>query len=197
MHIPRLAILTTTLLAAAASLAPPASAEQLENDHFTFVDSHIEQEEHGLDFCGGTIEFPVLWQGEGKVFVHAVRRGDGLVYFADKFHAVESYTNTLNGKSLTFDTTSRGGDQKVVDNGDGTLTITFKSTGRTFVYGPDGERLFVDAGQFLGQFVVDHGGTPGDPDDDEFLEDLGELKLTGRQDSVDRDFCADLVTFLG
>ena len=47
------------LLAASVIAAPAASAEQVKNDHYVFSESHIEQEEHGDEFCGGTIEFPV------------------------------------------------------------------------------------------------------------------------------------------
>lgn len=185
------------LLAATVVAAPAATAEQLENDHYSFTDSHIEQEEHGDDFCGGTIAFPVRYDLAVEGFFHVVRRGNGLVYFADAFRFTESYTNVLNGQSLTILRAGRNADQAVVDNGDGTLTITFKSTGRTTILGPDGNVLFRDNGQVQGSFVVDHGGTPGDPEDDEFVEFLGETKLVGRLDTAERDFCEDLVAFLG
>jgi hypothetical protein len=50
-------------------------------------------------------------------------------------------TNVDNGKALTLNTVERFTDQSIVDNGDGTITITAKDTARTHVYGPDGERL--------------------------------------------------------
>lgn len=196
MHVRTLTSLFV-LLAATMIAAPAATAEQLENDHYMFTDSHIEQVEHGDDFCNGDIEFPVRYDLTVEGFFHVVRRGNGLVYFADSFRFTESYTNVLNDKSLTHLRAGRNADQTVVDNGDGTLTITFKSTGRMTIIGPDGNVLFRDNGQVQASFVVDHSGTPGDPEDDEFLEFLGESKQVGRLDTADRDFCEDIVEFLG
>jgi hypothetical protein len=197
MHLRTLAAPAVVLLAATLVAPPVATADQVENDHYSFTDSHIEQEEHGDDFCGGTVEFPVRYDVTAEGFFHGVRRGDGLVYFADMFRVVESYTNVLNGKSLTQRRAGRYGDVSIVDNRDGTLTITFKFTGRTHVIGPDGDLLFRDVGQLQESIIVDHGGTPGDPDDDEFVEYLGEDKRVGRWDTEGRDFCTDVVELLG
>lgn len=184
------------LLAATVIAAPAATAEQVVNDHFTFTESYIEQVENP-GFCGGTVDFPVRYDLAIEGFAHAVIRGDGLLYFANQFRLTESWTNVLNGKSLTQVKAGRNADQSIVDNGDGTLTITFKDTGRTTVIGPDGNVVFRDNGQVQGSFVIDHGGTPTDPSDDEFVEFLGESKLAGRLDTAGRDFCADIVAFLG
>ena len=46
-------------------------------------------------------------------------------------------------------------------------------------------------------FLVDHNGTPTIPDDDEFLGPVGAIGLHGRFDTEDRDFCADIMEFLG
>ena len=187
----------SVLLAATVVAAPAASAGQVVNEHYSFFESHIEQEEHGDEFCGGTIEFPVRSDVTAEGFFHGVRRGNGLVYFADRFMVTESYTNVLNDKSLTHEIVGRNGDQVIVDNGDGTLTITFKFTGRTNIYGPDGTLLFRDVGQVRGSFVIDHGGTLGNPDDDVFLEFLGDSKRVGHWDTEGRDFCEDVVALLG
>jgi hypothetical protein len=49
-------------------------------------------------------------------------------------------------------------------------------------------------GQIRFEVLIDHGGTPTDPLDDEFVADLGVVKgSTGRSD----DFCAAPVTALG
>ncbi len=40
--------------------------------------------------------------------------------------------------------------------------------------------------------LIDHGGTPLDPSDDEVIEDLGVTRpSTGRNETDGRDFCAD------
>ena len=44
------------------------------------------------------------------------------------------------------------------------------------------------------KILIDHGGTPTDPSDDEFLEFLGVVKeSTGRSD----DFCAAILEAIG
>jgi hypothetical protein len=85
----------------------------------------------------------------------------------------------------------------VTDNGDGTLTIPGMGAGMSKYLGPDGF-LFLDAGQFRFEVLIDHGGTPTDPSDDEELEFLGFVKgSTGRNDLQDRDFCDDIHEFIG
>ena len=55
------------------------------------------------------------------------------------------------------------------------------------LYGPDGKAIARNPGQIRFEFLVDHGGTPSDPSDDEELEFLGDVKgSTGRTD----DYCA-------
>jgi hypothetical protein len=86
----------------------------------------------------------------------------------------------------------------VTDNGDGTLTILVLVAGSQFAYGPDGTRLFLDAGTFRFKFMVDHGGTPTDPFDDVEIEGSFELvKEAGRADTANRDFCEDIHEFIG
>jgi hypothetical protein len=56
--------------------------------------------------------------------------------------------------------------------------------------------LFRNPGQVRFELLVDHGGTPSDPSDDEFLEFLGVVKgSTGRNDLEGRNFCDDLREF--
>jgi hypothetical protein len=50
------------------------------------------------------------------------------------------------------------------------LTLLVLATGSLKVFGPDGEFLFNDPGQIRFELLIDHGGTPTDPSDDEFLE---------------------------
>ena len=81
-------------------------------------------------------------------------------------------------------------DLKVTDNGDGTLTILVLGTGNFVVYDHDGKAIARNPGQVRFEILIDDGGTPQDPSDDEFLEFLGDVKgSTGRND----DFCAAVV----
>ena len=56
-------------------------------------------------------------------------------------------------------------DLSIVDNGDGTLTLTGLNTGSLWAYGPDGQLLGRQNGLTRETFLVDTLGTP-DPDDD-------------------------------
>ena len=74
---------------------------------------------------------------------------------------------------------------RVTDNGDGTLTILILATGNAVLYGENHKAIARNPGQIRFEILVDHGGTPTDPTDDEFLADLGEVKgSTGRSDDI-------------
>jgi hypothetical protein len=60
--------------------------------------------------------------------------------------------------------------------GDGTLTILVMATGNETVYTPDGKALYRNPGQIRFEILIDHGRTPTNPSDDEFLEFLGLVK---------------------
>ena len=50
-------------------------------------------------------------------------------------------TNLANGNSVTSVATVRDKDQRVTDNGDGTLTILVLTTGNAVIYGEDGKAI--------------------------------------------------------
>ena len=84
-------------------------------------------------------------------------------------------------------------DLKVIDNGDGTLTIITLATGNAAVFGANGKAIGRNPGQVRFELLVDHAGTPSDPSDDVVIEDLGIIKgSTGRSD----DFSAVVVPAL-
>jgi hypothetical protein len=56
--------------------------------------------------------------------------------------------------------------------GDGTLTILVLATGSDRWLDSDGKLLFANPGQIRFEILIDHNGTPSDPSDDVFLEDL-------------------------
>ena len=192
----RTAVAAAAALLGAAAVVAPASAEQIEKWHDEFTDSHIEQEAHGEDFCGGGFSAPVLFEGVFEFRGHAVVRGDGLVYFAESVRVVQTWTNTETDATFVDTTKIRGGDWRITDNGDGTLTIVFADRG-THTAEADGEVIAREAGLFRGSFLVDHGGTPGDPSDDEFITDLGDEKHVGLLGFEGRDFCEELRTYVG
>jgi hypothetical protein len=187
----RLGAVSALVVTAALVLGTAASAGgQLFREEIDEQESTIE-----VDFCGSeglTVEFATHRVGR----FHAVPHGpDGLVYFGFNLKVTDVVTNLANGNSVTSFATIRDKDQRVTDNGDGTLTILILTTGNAVLYGEDGKVIARNPGQVRFEILVDHGGTPTDPSDDEFIEFLGEVKeSTGRSD----DFCeAALPILLG
>jgi hypothetical protein len=185
----RLSAVLALVAIAAITLATAASAGgQLFRELIDEEESAVE-----VDFCGTeglTVEFATHRVG----MAHAVPHGrDGLVYFGFNLKVTDVVTNLANGNSVTSSATVRDKDQRVTDNGDGTLTILVLTTGNEVLYGEDGKVIARNPGQVRFEFLIDHGGTPTDPSDDEFLEFLGVVKeSTGRND----DFCEAAVPIL-
>jgi hypothetical protein len=97
-----------------------------------------------------------------------------------------------NGKSLTSFARVIEKDQRVTDNGDGSLTVLIKATGNAVVYGENGKPIARNPGQIRIELLIDHGGTPNDPSDDVVLSDELVKGSTGRSD----DFCEAAVPAL-
>ena len=174
-----------TALALVSAIAP-AAAEPLEHVHFDNVESFVIEE-----FCGDlTVRVDV--DSRSSLLVRA-QGSEGLVYVQENVHGTVSITNLATGKSFTNVVTFVSKDLKVTDNGDGTLTITSVVNGRFKTYGPDGSLLFRDTGQQRTVTLVDHGGTPTDPSDDEII-DSEIVKDTGWVFAEGRDFCTDFRT---
>ena len=179
--------LVAVFTGAAISMTSPAAAAPFEqgafHDEYTFVDPN---------FCGAgmAVQFDGVVDGRFR----GVRQGrDGLVHFMDNVRSSNVLTNLANGKTLSDSSNTMSRDLKVVDNADGSLTITVLATGNFTLFGTDGKAIARDPGQIRFRFRVDHAGTPGDPSDDIELEDLGVIKgSTGRSDDV----CAAAVAAL-
>jgi hypothetical protein len=173
---------------AAVMLAAAASAGQAFRE--TFHEEETLVFNHFCDVPGLTVELAIVRDGS----VHAVPHGpDGLAYFRFHVEQTEVFTNPANEKSVTAVLNVIDKDLRVTDNGDGTLTILILATGNAVLYGEDGKAIARNPGQTRVEILVDHGGTPTLPSDDEFLAFLGVVKdSTGRTD----DFCAAAVPAL-
>ena len=192
MRLSRTLLLTAGFaVAASMTTAGLAAAQPIEQEHVHDSDSRVIE-----NFCGDlTVRHDVEFDGYFSAKPHGP---DGLIYFADRVRATDSWTNLANDETLTVDLAGQQKDLRVTDNGDGTLTILALMAGRQFVYGPDGTRLFVDTGTFQSKFLVDDGGTPADPFDDVEIEGSFELvREAGRRDLAGRDFCEDIHEFIG
>jgi hypothetical protein len=168
-------------------LATAASGGQVFRDTFHEEDTVVEE-----NFCDSGLTVDIAFALD--VSVQAVPHGpDGLAYFLQHGTRTEVLTNLANDKSLTSVANVTEKDKRVTDNGDGTLTILILATGNAVLYGEDGKAIARNPGQTRFEILIDHGGTPNDPSDDEFLEFLGVVKgSTGRSD----DFCEAAVPAL-
>jgi hypothetical protein len=190
----RLAAIVITAMAVLGFLAPQASAEAPRH----FVDDP-PAELLPADFCGDIVDFPVLHDAYSSGTEHVITHGDGPLYFEVHFRDVDTLTNTLNGKTFTLVNIGTGKDLKIVDNGDDTITITFMVVFRQLNYGPDGTLLFRVAGQFRTRETLDTNGTLTDPSDDEPVDGTFSIvkDFVGHDETAGRDFCQDMVTFIG
>ena len=190
MRLSRTLLLTAGLtVAVSMSTAGLAAAQPIAQEHFHDSGSEVIEE-----FCG---DLTVRHDFEADGYFSGKPHGpDGLIYFADRFRLTDAWTNLANDKTFTATFVGQQKDQQVTDNGDGTLTIQVLIAGRNFEYGPDGTRLSVVGGIFRFQFLVDHGGTPTDPDDDEEIEGSFEI-LQDSGGRADRDFCEAIHEFIG
>jgi hypothetical protein len=182
----RLSALLALAVTAAAMLAAGAAAQPPFKEHFhdegTFVDE---------DFCGAGLTVDGAFVTDGSVLVVA-RGPDRLAYSLEHLTITVAFTNRDNGKTVTLTVVRVNKDLRVTDNGDGTLTILFLATGNDVFYGPDGKAIGRNPGQIRLEILVDHGGTPTDPSDDEFLSEELVKGSTGRSDN----FCAAAVPAL-
>lgn len=184
------AISSTTGLVVAATVSPigPAAAAPIEQEQFQDVRSEVFD-----PFCGD-LRVRIDTDLRGSLLVKP-KGPHGLVYFQQTVHGTVSFTNLTTGKALTGVHNYFNKDLKVTDNGDGTLTVLALSPGVVKFYGPNGKLLFVDSGQIRVEILIDHGGTPTNPDDDVILDETVVKPSNGRNDLDGRDICADLHQF--
>jgi hypothetical protein len=163
------------------ALAGPAGAQPLDRGTF-----HEEFTGVADDFCdvpGLTVQIDQVVDGREVVVAHGP---DGLPYFTGSVRLSNTYTNVDNGNRITAVEQTMTKDQRVIDNGDGTLTILVMATGNFVLYGQHGKAIARNPGQLRYELLIDNAGTPDDPFDDEFVDFLGFVKeSTGRND----DFC--------
>ena len=175
--------------AAAAMPGTPASARPIDKGHFHDVDTSDPYD------CDGT---PAQDSFDVKGnFLFNQRGSSPFPYYRESVHGTGVTTNLDTGGTYTNVFTFNSKDQTIVDNGDGTITITVFAHGNSRWYDASGKLVLRDTGQSAFSFDIDYNGTPGDADDDEEVPDSFRLirPSTGHDDTVGRDFCADLAEF--
>jgi hypothetical protein len=175
--------------------AVPAQAEgnTVFRDHFSMKDSHIEQEAHD-DFCD--VPFLVRWSGRFTVTETVTRKGGGELEYGS-FHssASDTWTNVETGASFHTIGSFSTRDQKLTWNGDGTLSVAAMDRFSTKLFDGDGKLVAIDAGLVAVHLVIDLNNVD-DPEDDTIISET-VTKDHGIRTFGERDFCADLVAFIG
>ena len=167
----------------------PATAKPIDKGHFHDVFTSDVYD------CDGTKA-----QDSGDVsgnFVFNQRGSSAFPYYRESVRGTIVTTNLENDGTYTNVFTANGRDHKIVNNGDGTITITTFASGGSRFYDQNGKLVLKDPGQFRFAVDIDFNGTPGDPSDDVEVPDSFRVvrDSTGRNDLEGRDFCADLVEF--
>ena len=176
--------ITGTALASA-----PATAKPIEKGHFHDVFTS------DVYNCDGT---PA--QDSGDVsgnFVFNQRGSSPFPYYRESVRGTVVTTNLDTGGTFTNVFTANSKDQTIVNNGDGTITITVFASGGSRFYDSSGKLVLRDPGQIRFAFDIDYNGTPGDPSDDVDVPDSFRIvrPSTGHSDLAGRDVCADLAEF--
>ena len=186
----RFALLTAGLAITGSVLAStPATAKPIDKGHFNDVFTS------DVYNCDGTQA-----QDSGDVsgnFVFNQRGSSPFPYYRESVRGSIVTTNLENDGTYTNVFTANSRDHTIVDNGDGTITITTFASGGSRFYDTNGKFVLKDPGQVRFAVDIDYNGTPGDPSDDVEIPDSFRLVRgsTGNSDLSDRDFCADLVEF--
>jgi hypothetical protein len=186
----RSALLIAGLAIAGTMLAStPANAQPIDKGHFHDVFTSDVYD------CNGTpAQDSVDVSGN---FVFNQRGSSPFPYYRESVHGTVVTTNLATGGTYTNVFTANSRDAKIVDNGDGTITITTFASGGSRYYDANGNFVLKDPGQVRFAVDIDYNGTPGDPSDD--VEVPGSFRIvrssTGNSDFSNRDFCAELVEF--
>lgn len=186
-------LLATATIVAVALAATPAVARPIEREQISFEESFVDD-----DFCGSGTAIQVDLAVESS-FLLNTRGAARTAHFLEAVHFTETLTNVATGDSIVHVANALYQDLDVVDNGDGTLTITWMGAGVDKYLDADGRLVYHDPGQTRGQVVVAHNGTFDDPFDDDFVADLGVVfGSTGRNDIQDAGgFCAAMLAVIG
>jgi hypothetical protein len=182
-------LLAAVALAAASVIAgPAANATPIDSGHFT--DSFTETFD-----CDGT---PTQHDSTANVNFTFNQRGGKNVfpYYRESVHGTDVFTNLDTGGTYTNHFTANSRDHKIVDNGDGTITIYGQGSGTSVWRDQFNKVVLKDTGQIRYAFDVDYNGTPGNPDDDiEVPDSFRIIRESTGTNIIDRDFCEDFVLF--
>ena len=188
MHV--LPLLAATALTAVSLTVSPADARPIEKAHFIneFVDGPYDCDGLTTAVDEGTVRFKVLGN---------LRGSSPFPFYVENVNGTIVTTNLETGGTFTRKIADSGHDHTIVDNGNGTITVTIHAQGIIRSYDQFGKLVLKDPGSLWTSLVLDYNGTPGDPSDDTEIEGSFQVvrPATGKPNRPDRDFCTDLVTY--
>lgn len=173
--VPRRHVLAGALVLASGA---PASARIVERFSFEDVVQFVDP-----DLCEAGISVDYTARITGSGALHE-RGRDGLLFFHQKTNVVESFTHA--GRTVTNIGHVLEKDLKVVDNGDGTLSVTVLLTGPQRTVNQEGKVIAKNDGQIRQLLVID--AASGDELSRELI-----FGSTGTND----DFCAAVLDDFG
>jgi hypothetical protein len=185
------ALLITGLAVAGLLISTPATAKPIDKGHFHDVFTSDPYD------CDGT---PAQEHEDvSGTFLLNQRGGPKhrFPYDRTSAHGTITWTNLNTGGTFTNVLTANSKDQTIVNNGDGTITITVFTAGGSRYYDQNGKLVLNASGEVRFAIDVDYNGTPGNTDDDREVPDSFRIvrASTGPNDTDGHDFCADLVEF--
>ncbi len=155
-------VLAAIAVLAATTSAPAQAGVLVDRSHERFDVTFMVS-----NFCGtaNTVTGHAVGVSSGSFHLSK----DGFPLFTDIVNGTTTYT-AADGTSVTVKFSGPTKDRSVVDNGDGTITVTTQTTGlASEIVLANGTVLARDVG-LLQQFsIIDYNGTPGNPDDDTLI----------------------------
>lgn len=187
MRLPTL-LAAVALAAASVIAAPQAHATPIDAGHFTDTSTDTFD-------CDGTpahrvstvdVQFTFNQRGGKNVFP----------YYRESVQGTDVFTNLDNGGTYSDHFTSNSRDHKIVDNGDGTITIYGQGSGSDVWRDTNGKVVLTDNGNIRYAVDIDYHGTPGDPSDDtEVPDSFRIIRDSTGTNIIGRNFCDDLREF--
>jgi hypothetical protein len=162
-------VAAATLVIAAGPAVAQSGPPEVQAHYSDVYDVLLPEPDDPLgSFCGGLTSVPLHVEIDGYFSIKDHGPNAPSPYFADRYRSTLVYTNPQTQLTYTVVRVRQSKDLRIVDNGDGTLTLTGLNTGSLWAYGPDGELLGRQNGLTRETALVDTLGTP-DPSDDVFI----------------------------
>lgn len=179
------AVLAGVIAAFPGFVGAASAASNWQDSHYS--DKYTQHNACGVS--GFTVKFQETLDGR---FRFSARGPERLPHLMAHATVVQVATNPANGKSVTAVQSRNANSLDVTDNGDGTSTAIRLIVYRTVMYAESGETIGHLTGQARLKLLIDNGGTPTDPYDDQIISGK-PIKIVEHGD----DYCTILIGAIG